>query len=144
MAENKTKVTNQNVYQFIDTNLNSEQKIKDSHRIIEIMKQVTGCEPRMWGPSIIGFGSYHYSYDSGHKGEAPILGFSPRKAAISLYITYDNEKQRSLIDRLGLFKEGKACLYVKKLSDIDENVLKALMSESFSYITAHFPDHAVK
>jgi hypothetical protein len=92
----------------------------------------------MWGPSIIGFGSYHYKYASGHEGNAPMLGFSPRKAAISLYVFTGLQEHRHLLDNLGKYKMGKACIYIKQLSDIDEKVLKTIMKESIRYLKATY------
>ncbi len=91
----------------------------------------------MWEPSIIGFGSYHYKYKSGHEGDAPVLGFSPRKAAFSLYIYSDTEKSKSIVSGLGKFKMAKACIYVNKLADINIPVLKELCIESIKYIDKH-------
>lgn len=137
MAQTKTKETNADVHEFIDTFANTEQKKKDSHDLIDILQDITGEEPKMWGPSIIGFGSYHYKYESGHEGDAPVLGFSPRKAAISLYIYSDTEKSNSILPDLGKYKMGKACIYVKKLSDINIPVLKELSIESIKYLDEH-------
>jgi len=137
MAKNKTKPTEVSVTDFIEA-VENEQKRKDSYRLIQLMKDVSGEEPHMWGPSIIGFGSYHYKYKSGHEGDAPILGFSPRKAAISLYAFTGLEKHKHLLDSLGKFTMGKACIYVKKLDDIDEQSLKVLMKETISYLETVF------
>jgi hypothetical protein len=125
MAKNKTQPTRQSVTEFIES-VPQEQKRKDSYRLIEIMKEITGCEPVMWGPSIIGFGNYHYKYDSGHEGDFAVIGFSPRKAAISLYIYSTCGTAAHLLPKLGKFKMGKACIYVNKLSDIDEEVMREI------------------
>ena len=101
------------------------------------MQEWSESEPKMWGPSIIGFGNYHYKYASGHEGDAPVLGFSPRKAALTLYVYSDTEKSRTLITDLGKFKMSKACIYVKKFSDINTDVLKELCIESIKYISEH-------
>lgn len=128
MAAIKTKQTDVDVSTFIDTFADTEQKKKDSHALIAIMQDFTGHEPKMWGPSIIGFGKYHYKSErSRQEGDWPLVGFSPRKAAISLYVYMGLEEQRVLLEKLGKYKMGKACIYVKKLSDIDVEVLKALM-----------------
>lgn len=137
MAETKTKITNADVSEFINSFADTEQKIKDSFELVKILQEVTGEEPKMWGPSIIGFGTYHYKYKSGHEGDAPVLGFSPRKAALTLYVYSDTEKSKTLIDDLGKFKMSKACIYVKKLSDINTDVLKELCIESINYISEH-------
>lgn len=132
MAKNKTTETRASVMDFIRS-VESEQKQTDSFRLLALMQQVSGYEPKMWGPSIIGFGSYHYRYDSGHEGDAPLIGFSPRKAALSLYVFTGMEQHEHLLDGLGKFKMGKACIYAKKLSDINEHQLVSLMQETINY-----------
>ncbi len=139
MAKNKTTVTDKNVLQFIKEFADTEQKRNDSYELIKLMQSVSGHNPHMWGPSIIGFGSYHYKYASGHEGDAPMLGFSPRKAAISLYVFTGLDKHKHLLDGLGKFKMGKACIYVKKLSDIDQEKLKALMRETIAWLNKKYP-----
>jgi len=134
MAKNKTTETNADVFEFINTFADTEQKKKDSYELVELMKKISGHEPKMWGPSIIGFGSYHYKYDSGHEGDAPVLGFSPRKAAISLYVFTGLEEHEHMLKDLGKFKMGKACIYAKKLSDINQDQLKELMKETIKFI----------
>ena len=134
MAKNKTTETEKNVTAFINEFTDSETKRKDSHELIALMKEVSGFEAKMWGPSIIGFGNYHYKYDSGHEGDAPLLGFSPRKAAISLYVFTGLEEHKHLLDGLGKFKMGKACIYINKLSDIDQQKLKKLMKASINFL----------
>jgi hypothetical protein len=136
--ENKTKATEANVIQFIEA-VDNEQKRKDSYRLIELMSEATGHEAKLWGPSIIGFGSYHYKYASGHEGDAPMLGFSPRKAAISLYVSMGMESEQPLIEKLGKCTMGKACIYVKKLGDINEDALKALMSNTLKFLHERYP-----
>jgi len=138
MAKTKTKPTNQSVDEFIAAFADTEQKQHDSYALIKLMQTVSGHEPYMWGPSIIGFGSYHYKYASGHEGDAPMLGFSPRKAAISLYVFTGLQEHRHLLDSLGKYKMGKACIYIKQLSDIDEKVLKTIMKESIRYLKATY------
>ncbi|HEX5626142.1 MAG TPA: DUF1801 domain-containing protein [Saprospiraceae bacterium] len=138
MAKNKTNETQASVEEFINSWVDSEQKRKDSHELIAIMQSVTGHPPKMWGPSIIGFGHYHYKYDSGHEGDAPMVGFSPRKAAISLYVYTGLEEHRHLLEGLGKFKIGKVCIYVKKLSDIDRQKLIKLIQESMQYVKAKY------
>jgi hypothetical protein len=137
MAKTKTTYTGQDVIDFINSYVDSEQKKADSYRLIELMQEWSASEPKMWGPSIIGFGNYHYKYASGHEGDAPVLGFSPRKAALTLYVYSDTEKSKKLIAGLGKFKMSKACIYVKKLSDINTDVLKELCIESIKYISKH-------
>lgn len=133
----KTTHTGVNVADFVNSYVDNEQKKTDSFRLIELMQKWTDSEPKMWGPSIIGFGNYHYKYASGHEGDAPVIGFSPRKAAFSLYVYSDTEKSKVLLPNLGKFKMSKACIYVKKLSDIDIAVLQELCMESIKYISEH-------
>jgi len=137
MAKTKTTYTGQNVIDFVNSFADTEQKKADSFRLIELMQEWSGSEPQMWGPSIIGFGSYHYKYASGHEGDAPVLGFSPRKAALTLYVYSETEKSKSALADLGKYKMSKACIYVKKLSDINIPALKQLCMESIRYISAH-------
>lgn len=133
MAKTKTAETAKSVTEFIHEFTDSEQKRKDSNELIKLMESVSGFEAKMWGPSIIGFGSYHYKYASGHEGDAPILGFSPRKAAISLYVFSGDPEHEYLLKDLGKFTMGKACIYIKKLSDIDHDCLVKLMKETMVY-----------
>lgn len=133
MAKNKTTWTDASVTDFVEAVANEQQR-RDSYRLIELMSGITGHEPEMWGPTIIGFGHYHYRYDSGHEGDAPLLGFSPRKAATSLYVFTGLDEHRHLLEGLGKYKIGKACIYAKKLSDIDEPTLVTLMKESVEYV----------
>jgi hypothetical protein len=138
MGKTKTTGTDINVAEFINEFAGSEQKRKDSLELLRIMEEVSGCKPRMWGPSIIGFGNYHYKYESGHEGDAPLIGFSPRKAAISLYVFTGLEEHEYLLKDLGKFKRGKACIYVNKLSDINLQPLKELTKESIRYLKAKY------
>ena len=131
----KTKQNSANVSEFINLFADSEQKRKDSFELLKLMQDFTGYEPKMWGPSIIGFGSYHYkSEKSRQEGDWPLIGFSPRKAAISLYVYTGVKEHEYLLKDLGKFKMGKACIYVKKLSDINQDVLKKLMKETIDYL----------
>jgi len=134
MAKNKTTQTDENVMRFIETFATSEQKKQDSYALLQLMQEVSGHEPKMWGPTIIGFGSYHYKYESGHEGDAPLLGFSPRKAAISLYVFTGLKEHEPFLEGLGKFKMGKACIYANKLADINLEVLKKLMQETIVYM----------
>jgi hypothetical protein len=130
MAEMKTKVNEASVEGFLNQ-VEDEQKRKDCFEIIKIMKQVTKEEPKMWGPAIIGFGSYHYKYESGRKGDMAQIGFSPRKQNITLYIGLGGDTENPLLKKLGKHTTGKGCLYIKKLADVDRNVLQELIKESF-------------
>lgn len=129
MAENKTKANDASVEEFLNA-VPDEKKRADSFRLVQIMREETGEEPVMWGDSIVGFGSYHYKYASGREGDAPLIGFSPHKANLALYITSDFDRYGALMDRLGKFTTGKACLYVKRLSDVDEATLRELVRQS--------------
>ena len=139
MAEIKTKVTTANVEDFINSFADTEQKRRDSFELLKLMQDFTGFEPRMWGPSIIGFGKYHYKSErSRQEGDWPLVGFSPRKEAISLYVFTGNPEHEHLLSDLGKFKMGKACIYVKKLSDINQDVLKILMRETISFLHSKY------
>lgn len=137
MSTPKTSFTDQDVRAFVHSYVENEQKREDSFRLISLLQEWSGWEPRMWGPTIIGFGHYRNTYASGHSGEAPVLGFSPRKAAFSLYVHSDTERSHALLPRLGNYKMSKACLYIKRLSDIDPDILRELCLESIEYIRTH-------
>ena len=137
MAKNKTAETTVNVEDFIHSFVDNDQKKADSFQLIKLMQEWSGFEPKMWGPTIIGFGSYHYKYASGHEGDAPLLGFSPRKAEFSLYVYSPREDNKQLLDNFGKYKMGKACLYIKKLADIDISVLEAMCRDSIAYLEEH-------
>jgi hypothetical protein len=135
MAELKTKQTSADVIGFINAFADSEQKRKDSFELLKLMQEFTGYEPKMWGPSIIGFGSYHYKSErSSQEGDWLLVGFSPRKAAISLYVYTGAKEHEQLLEGLGKFTMGKACIYVRKLSDINQDVLKNLMKATIDYL----------
>lgn len=139
MAEIKTKQTNADVHEFINSFADTEQKRKDSFELLKLMQKFTGHKPKMWGPSIIGFGSYHYKSErSSQEGDWPLVGFSPRKAAISLYVYTGSPQHKHLLKNLGKFKMGKACIYVKKLSDIDQNELKNIMNETITFLESKY------
>lgn len=137
MAKTKTKATEISVIDFVNSYVDNEQKKADSFSFIELMCQWSGFEPKMWGPTIIGFGSYHYKYASGHEGDAPLIGFSPRKAEFSLYVYSPTEENKPLLHDLGKFKMGKACIYIKKLSDINVAILQKLCKGTIAYINEH-------
>jgi hypothetical protein len=132
MADNKTTPNDQIVEQFLN-GIEDERKRKDSFAILELMKQVTGLEPKMWGSSIVGFGSYHYKYASGREGDAILAGFSPRKQNLTIYNMSGFEHVDDLLSKLGKHTTGKGCLYVKRLDDVDLPTLKRLMEESFKH-----------
>ncbi|MXV16727.1 DUF1801 domain-containing protein [Hufsiella ginkgonis] len=136
-TKNKTTQTGVDATDFINSYVESDQKKSDSFRLIGLMKEWSGFEPKMWGPTIIGFGSYHYKYASGHEGDAPMLGFSPRKAEFSLYVYSPTEENKHLLNDLGKFKMGKACIYIKKLSDISIPALQKICEASIDYLDKH-------
>lgn len=136
-AKTKTTYTGIDVNEFINSYVDSDQKKQDSYQLIELMTKWSGFEPKMWGPSIIGFGNYHYKYASGHQGDAPILAFSPRKAEFSLYVFSPTEENKQLLNDFGKFKMGKACIYIKKLSDINISTLEKMCKSSIAYIQEH-------
>ena len=131
MVENKTTPNDQDVEQFLNS-VDDERKRKDSFTILELMKQVTGIEPRMWGSSIVGFGSYHYTYESGREGDMILAGFSPRKQNLTLYNMGGFERYDELLKKLGKHTTGKGCLYIKRLDDIDLPTLRRLIEASFT------------
>lgn len=134
---NKTTETEVNVTDFISSYVENDQKKTDSFQLIKLMSEWSGFEPKMWGLTIIGFGSYHYKYASGHEGDMPIIGFSPRKAEFSLYVYSYSEENKHLLNDLGKFKMGKACIYVKKLSDINIDSLERICKATIEYINEH-------
>ena len=137
MAKNKTAETEISVIDFINSYVDNDQKKADSFRLIDLMSKWSGFQPKMWGPTIIGFGSYHYKYASGHEGDSPLIGFSPRKAEFSLYVFSPTEDNKHLLDGLGKYKISKACIYVKKLSDINISTLEKLCMTSIAYVNEH-------
>lgn len=133
MAEPKTKRTKASVSAFLDT-VADEGKRRDCQTIITMMKRATKATPVMWGPSIVGFGSYHYKYESGREGDWFLTGFSPRKQALTLYIMPGFKRYEALMRQLGEYKTGKSCLYIKKLADVDLDVLEQLIQQSVKHI----------
>ena len=136
MAENKTKATTLSVAAFLET-CPDELRRSDAQSLVELMKKVTGDEPIMWGPSIIGFGSFHYLYESGREGDNLIVGFSPRKAANVLYGAIGFEGAEPLLAKVGKHTSGKGCLYIKKLADIDVKVLESLLENAVTAKRKH-------
>ena len=132
MAELKTQKNEASVDDFIRS-VEDDRKRQDCVAIVDLMREVTGEEPAMWGPSIVGFGSYHYKYASGREGDWFLTGFSPRKQALTLYIMSGFKKYESLLAKLGKYKTGKSCLYVKKLDDVDIPTLKELVKQSVAH-----------
>lgn len=135
MAELKTQATTADVTEFIEKFADSEKKKADSYALLKLMEDITGSKAVMWGASIIGFGKYHYKSErSKQEGDWPLVGFSPRKSAISLYVFSGLPEHEYLLENLGKFKKGAACIYVKKLSDINIEVLKTIMQATISYL----------
>ena len=133
-TKNKTTETDIDVRDFINSYVDNEQKKVDSFQLIELMTKWSGFEPKMYGPTIIGFGKYHYKYASGHEGDAPLIGFSPRKAAFSLYVVAPGNENKKLLDELGKYKIAKYCIYFKKLSDLSLDTLEKMSRASIKYI----------
>jgi hypothetical protein len=136
-TKTRTSETEVNVTEFLNHYVEDEQKKADSFRLIALLRKWSGFEPKMWGPTIIGFGSYHYKYASGHEGDSPILGFSPRKAAFSLYIYSSTAESKNLLNDLGKFRMGKACIYIRRLSDVNIKTLEQLSRISIAYVNDH-------
>jgi hypothetical protein len=136
--KNKTTETTNDVFDFINSFANTPQKKEDSYRLLALMEDISGYPPKLWGPSIIGFGKYHYQYASGHEGDAPLIAFSPRKAAISLYVYTGDEVHKHLLNDLGKFEMGKSCIYIKKLDDISLDKLQEMMKETIRYLKLNY------
>ena len=139
MAENKTQPTRQSVTEFINA-IEDKQKRGDCKKVAAMMRAATGSRAKMWGASIVGFGRYHYKYASGREGEFMITGFSPRAQSLTLYIMPGFKEFEPLMKKLGKFKTGKSCLYIKRLSDVDESVLQRLIAGSVKWMQKKYPD----
>jgi len=137
VAENKTKPTRASVTSFIN-GIEDEQKRRDARKVAAMMRSATGSRARMWGANIVGFGEYHYKYESGREGDFMITGFSPRKQALTVYVIPGFKHFESLMSKLGKYRTGKSCLYIKRLSDIDENVLQRLITRSVNYMRKNY------
>jgi hypothetical protein len=137
MAKNKTEETELSVDDFI-LKIEDETKRKDAFSLLELFENVSGFEAKLWGPSIIGFGSYHYKYESGHEGDAPILAFSPRATALTVYLSSNLEEREPLLAQLGKHKASKGCLYIKKLNDIDLTVLNNILINQIAFIKQQY------
>lgn len=138
MSAAKFKPTGEDVVEFIES-IDSKQKQIDSFVLLDLFKEVTGFEPQMWYPNIIGFGSYHYVYDSGREGDTYYLAFSPRKAKFSLYLATEFKDKEKLLKQLGKHTTGKMCIYVNKLADIDLDVLKTMLENSMEHTLSKYP-----
>jgi hypothetical protein len=133
MAELKTKLNDGDVHAFLNS-ISDEKKRQDSFAILKLMQEATNAKPKMWGDSIVGFGSYHYKYASGREGDWFLAGFSPRKQNLTLYIMPGFEKYETLLNKLGKHSTGKSCLYIKKIEDVDLDVLKELVERSVQHM----------
>ena len=138
MAENKTKPTQVSVTDFIDAVPNAQRR-EDAKTVCAMMERLSGNPPVLWGPSIVGFGSYHYKYDSGREGDAGRIGFSPRSTSLVLYLVDGYEGKEAQLARLGKHKIGKSCLYINKLADVDTSVLEEMITDSLAYMDEKYP-----
>jgi hypothetical protein len=139
MAENKTKATEVSVTAYIDA-IEDDTRREEAKVLVKLMRKVSGEKPAMWGPSIIGFGKYRYTYDSGHSGEAPLVGFSPRKANLVLYMAAYDDGRNDFLARLGKHKVGKACVYLNRLADVDTTVIAEMARWSMKTLKERHPD----
>ena len=139
MSKLKTQKTDASVEEFLNSVTNEKKRV-DSFAILDLMREVTGEEPSMWGTSIVGFGSYLYKYASGREGEWPLTGFSPRKQNLTLYIMSGFDSYDDLLADLGKYKTGKSCLYINKLEDVDLDVLRELVDKSVAYMKNKYPN----
>ena len=142
-AELKTRPTKTSVAAFLQS-IADEERRKDAKKMQAMMKKITGARPRLWGTSIVGFGTYHYQYASGREGDWMMTGFSPRKQALTVYIMNGFSRYGSLMKQLGKYKTGKSCLYIKHLSDVDADVLTRLIEKSWEDMRAAYSNHSVK
>lgn len=144
MAGNKTKPTDAKVEDFLNT-VEHPQKRADSFKILEMMKDITGEKPVIWGDSIVGFGVYHYKYKTGREGDWPIVGFSPRKQNLSIYLMIGFESElKPVLLKLGKYKTGVSCLYINKLKDVDTDILRDLIEKSYNWMLEKYPDGYVQ
>ena len=139
MAKNKTTQTQHRVADFLKK-IKDEKKRKDCSAIIELITDHTGLEPKMWGTSIVGFGTYHYKYESGREGNAPLAGLAPRTNAIALYLAAHFDQKEKLLSKFGKHKTGKGCIYIQKLEDVDRSILTKMVKNSIDYFKKQYPD----
>jgi len=137
MAELKTKPTDNSVEAFLQT-VEDEKKREDCFVILDLMKRITQAAPKMWGSSIVGFGNYHYKYESGREGDWFLTGFSPRKQSLTIYIMAGFDRYDELMAKLGKYKTGKSCLYIRKIEDVDMNVLRELIQQSVEHLSRKY------
>ena len=138
MAEQKMKPNDQSVTAFLDK-ISDEARRAECYAVLGMMKRVTRTEPKLWGSGLVGFGNYHYKYESGHEGDCFVIGFASRKTALTLYLTAGVDRYPKLLAKLGKHKAGKGCLYIKKLDDVNLTVLEDLLSKSVEWTTAKYP-----
>jgi len=138
MAKTKTAKTGKDPISFINA-ISDETKRDDSMELVRLMSDITGEEPYMYGPTIVGFGNYHYKYESGHEGDAPLAAFSPRKDALTIYVSSAFSGREEMLAKLGKHKNSKGCLYIKKLEDINMTVLKKMITASMKYTQKQYP-----
>jgi hypothetical protein len=137
VAENKTQATGASVAAFINS-IDDKQQRADARKIAAMMRKATGKRAKMWGPSIVGYGAYHYKYASGREGDFLMTGFSPRKQALTVYVIPGFTPFEALMNKLGKYKTGKSCLYIKRLSDVDEDILEQLIDRSVKHMREHY------
>lgn len=138
MAESKTKATGEDVSSFLAA-VPDDRRREDARALVALMGRATGEPPAMWGSNIVGFGHYHYRYESGREGDAPLVGFSPRAKELVIYLAADATDRDALLARLGKHRTGKSCLYVKRLDEIDPDVLTALVAASVAAVRERYP-----
>ena len=141
MAEGKTKFTGASVEGYIDSRANAQQAT-DCRELMAMFKKITRQEPRMWGPSIVGYGSYRYTYESGHTGEAPVISFAIRGRELVLYLVAEQDEQKSLLSALGPHRMGRSCLYFKRLAELDRSVLQQLVTRAVADVRRRYGQHA--
>jgi hypothetical protein len=139
MAETKTKTTNESVAAYL-AKITSDERRRDCKALVTMMKKATGQQPKLYHPGIVGFGKYHYKYDSGHEGDSCLVGFSSRKPDISIYLFPEFSQKEALLKKLGKHRMGKGCLYIRKLDDVDTGVLKKMVAASVAEVRRRYPE----
>ncbi|MFZ1749112.1 MAG: DUF1801 domain-containing protein [Saprospiraceae bacterium] len=138
MANNKTTETTSSVNDFIN-NVHDEAKRNDCFILIDLIKEITELEPKMWGPSIVGFGSHHYKYESGREGDSPNIAFSPRSSSIAIYLSANFDNREALLNQFGKHKADKGCVHIKSMSDINLDVLKTMITNHLRHVSSLYP-----
>ncbi|TDE17217.1 DUF1801 domain-containing protein [Dyadobacter psychrotolerans] len=139
MAKNKTTETENSVTKYLSS-ITEEKRRLDCTALVDLFSSESGYEPKMWGAAIVGFGSYHYKYASGHEGDAPMAGLSSRANAITLYLDFEGEEKEQYLQKLGKHKTGKSCIYIKKLEDVNQEILGEMVKKSLTYVRAKYAD----